>query len=183
MIDPNNITNFYRTTPQLQEFLLFCVCVAGKNAKVQAKKLEQWSVPQYGSPFRQIGETIDLEQDLRVYKFGKYKTLVPCFMQLADSGIDLKTCTREELIKFPGIGMKTASLFLLHTRRRAEVAYLDTHILKWLSQYHAETPKVSPQSLKQYLKYERFFLNLVWILFPNCTYAEIDLHIWRNYAT
>ena len=40
MIDPYKITNYNRTESQLQEFLLFCILVAGKTAYIQAKKLE-----------------------------------------------------------------------------------------------------------------------------------------------
>lgn len=42
MIDPNNITKFYRTEAELEEFLLFCIIVAGKNSKIQAKKLAEF---------------------------------------------------------------------------------------------------------------------------------------------
>ena len=42
MIDPAKITNFNRTQSQLEEFLLFCIVVAGKNSKVQAAKLGEF---------------------------------------------------------------------------------------------------------------------------------------------
>ena len=41
MIDPSNVTNPARTPAELEEFLLFCVVVAGKNADQQAQKLLQ----------------------------------------------------------------------------------------------------------------------------------------------
>ena len=42
MIDPSNVTNPSRTGPELEEFLLFCVSVAGKNADQQSAKLERF---------------------------------------------------------------------------------------------------------------------------------------------
>ena len=42
MIDPNNVTNPARTAAELEEFLLFCVVVAGKNADQQSLKLERF---------------------------------------------------------------------------------------------------------------------------------------------
>jgi hypothetical protein len=38
MIDPNKVTNPARTPAELEEFLLFCLVVAGKNADQQAAK-------------------------------------------------------------------------------------------------------------------------------------------------
>ena len=42
MIDPSNVTNPARTPTELEEFLLFCVVVAGKNADQQTRKLERF---------------------------------------------------------------------------------------------------------------------------------------------
>jgi hypothetical protein len=42
MIDPYNITNYNRTQNELEEFLLFCIVVAGKTAYIQAQKLNEF---------------------------------------------------------------------------------------------------------------------------------------------
>ena len=41
MIDPTDVTHFNRTDAELEEFLLFCVVVAGKTAATQAKLLHK----------------------------------------------------------------------------------------------------------------------------------------------
>ena len=42
LIDPYKITNYKRSKNELEEFLLFCIVVAGKTAYIQAGKLEQF---------------------------------------------------------------------------------------------------------------------------------------------
>ena len=42
MIDPYNITNYNRTQNELEEFLLFCIVVAGKTAYIQSRKLDEF---------------------------------------------------------------------------------------------------------------------------------------------
>ena len=42
MIDPRKVTKFDRTLEELEEFMLFAIVVAGKNAFQQARKLEQF---------------------------------------------------------------------------------------------------------------------------------------------
>ena len=39
MIDPKNITNYNRTRVELEEFLLFAICVAGKSSSQIAPKI------------------------------------------------------------------------------------------------------------------------------------------------
>ena len=46
MIDPNQVTNTARTPEELEEFLLFCVVVAGKNAAIRS--LRVYSIPRPG---------------------------------------------------------------------------------------------------------------------------------------
>ena len=40
MINPAEVTNYNRTQSELQEFLLFCINVAGKKSSIEAPKLE-----------------------------------------------------------------------------------------------------------------------------------------------
>ena len=42
MINPYQITNYDRSSSELEEFLLFCIVVAGKTAYIQAQKLEDF---------------------------------------------------------------------------------------------------------------------------------------------
>ena len=40
MIDPNKITDYKRNDRDLQEFLFFCIAVAGKRAAPTARKVQ-----------------------------------------------------------------------------------------------------------------------------------------------
>ena len=40
MIDPKKVTNYNRTQWQLQEFLLYCIVVAGKKSEIETRKLD-----------------------------------------------------------------------------------------------------------------------------------------------
>lgn len=42
MVDPMNITIYDRNDRQLQEFLIFCICVAGKTAQTTALAVERF---------------------------------------------------------------------------------------------------------------------------------------------
>ena len=62
MIDPYKITNYNRNQYELEEFLLFCIVVAGKTAYIQAQKLNDFLVsvntrlcmPEYINPFQSL---------------------------------------------------------------------------------------------------------------------------------
>jgi hypothetical protein len=41
-IDPFNITDFNRNHVELKEFLLFCICVAGKKATIISEKINHF---------------------------------------------------------------------------------------------------------------------------------------------
>lgn len=184
MIDPTNITNFNRTEAELQEFLLFGICVAGKNSDIQAEKLDQFlnSLPQ-GTPFEKIRYaceiTDDLEERMRDVKLGKYYLLVPAFTELAFSDINLQTCSHEELEDFTGIGPKTSRFFILHTRDTLEVACLDVHILRWMRDQGYDAPKSTPSG-DRYLELEQSFLQEARDrgIHP----AKFDLAIWNKYS-
>ena len=138
MIDPNAVTDPARTGPQLEEFLLFCIVVAGKNADQQARKLEGFLGGR--EPFRFIRSLKaagELESHLRRVKLGKYTLLGESFRQLARADPDLRTCPWIELTRFPGIGFKTAKFFALHSRPDQMHGVLDTHVLSWMREHWA----------------------------------------------
>jgi thermostable 8-oxoguanine DNA glycosylase len=188
MIDPSQVTKYDRTQAELEEFLLFCCAVAGKSAKSAARALDR-----YLGPLRDVDRSAfecvryDLERrDVPLYKllkhagFGCYFQRAKTFEALAYSGLDLKTCSREELQAIPGIGPKTASFFLLHSRQGWRGAVLDRHILSFLrDQYGVDAPKSTPQSSKVYRDLEEIFLMTVP---PWSTPAQHDLEIWKEYS-
>jgi hypothetical protein len=193
MIDPSNVTNTARSDHELEEFLLFCVSVAGKNADQQAGKLERFLGGR--RPFayiRRIGEG-GLEARLREVRLGKYSLLGRSFRELSHSGADLRACGWEELTRFPGIGIKTAKFFVLHSRPGEMHGVLDTHVLSWMSERWAPAgrgapavPRHSPQDPRAYRFWETVFFGMVSARHHRppgpaaVDWARFDLDLWKE---
>jgi endonuclease III len=121
-----------------------------------------------------------LLEKLKEVRIGKYSLLSKSFSELAHSGVDLTICTVEELEKFPGIGAKTARLFVLHSRKGEEYAVIDTHMLKEMRSLNMTKLKSTPAE-KKYRELEK---RLIVHLKKNGVqdFAEYDLSIWKKYA-
>lgn len=186
MIYPERITNFNRTETEIQEFFLFSVIVAGKNALVQAQKLEQFLQPAWlknMTPFeyiRHLNKSNQLGMMLREIKIGQYKRIEYIFK--VATKLNLKTCTVDQLERIPGIGPKTSRFFLLHSRKNQKLAVLDTHILKWLKENFdfENVPRSTPQSKIRYKEFEMVFLD--YAEKHGLSVAELDLSIWNKYS-
>jgi thermostable 8-oxoguanine DNA glycosylase len=175
MIDPNQVTNFNRTSAELQEFILFCAVVAGKSAHQQAHKLNWFLDTGTGEPFEKI-EQMDLMQRLKESKLGQYNRLHTVFTQIVF--LDLEYCTVEQLEAIPGIGQKTSRFFVTHSRPNQNYAILDTHILAWMKSIgHQNIPKSTPQG-KRYQEIEQLFLQEA--KKRDMTPADLDLQIWKE---
>lgn len=188
MITPTSITNYNRTEAELEEFLMFAILVAGKGAEQQAKKLDQFlSVADMlnQSPFEYLqdkfdGVGLDLDMIMRECKLGQYNRIGQAFRGILKFKGNLKNVTIEELESVKGIGSKTARFFILHSRPDANVACLDTHILKWMSeQGYKNIPKATPPK-KKYAEIEKLFLQEA--IRHQMTPADLDLTIWKSYA-
>lgn len=185
MVDPVNFTNFNRTYFELEETALFSVLVAGKIALVTAKNLDKflrsfgWGEGQ--SPFEYLRQysVLMLMELLRSNGFGCYTSKGRSVYELVRSGLDLRTCTAEDLEQIHGIGFKTSRMFLLHTRPDVDVAVLDTHILKYLNSKGYDAPRTTPGSAKKYRILESAFLELA--KDSGMTVAEFDLYLWNKY--
>jgi hypothetical protein len=190
MIDPSDVTNPRRTDAELEEFLLFCVSVAGKNADQQAAKLERFLGGR--RPFayiREIGAG-RLGERLREVRLGKYALLGRSFMELSRSGADLRACGWEELTRFPGIGIKTAKFFVLHSRRGEMHGVLDTHVLSWMREHWdgsgPAVPRHSPQDPRAYRFWETVFFGMVSARHHrppgpvHVDWARFDLDLWKE---
>lgn len=184
MIDPSNITNYNQTTAQLQEFLLFWVCAAGKAGKTAARCLNNFlngfDMPDK-TPFERIKTltTEELAVILKFYGIGCYTSKSATMMELATSDLDLHTCSMRDLELVYGIGMKTSRCFIIHSRADANCAGLDTHILKFLRLMGHDTPKSTPIG-KKYLQLEKEFVILARKY--KKTVATLDLEIWNHYS-
>lgn len=195
-IDPYNVTNYKRTNDQLETFLLFCVCVAGKTAKTISEKLYEFLydgvyVTKKISPFHQIkilSQNEKLSQQVEKFKLGNYSKIIPLFEELANSNINLKNVSVEELEKFKGIGKKTSRYFITHTRPNIkDIAVLDTHVIKHIKELQEQgkiTSNLSiPKSItpKKYDEIESIYCHYLNDI--GVDYAEYDLRVWNNYAT
>jgi thermostable 8-oxoguanine DNA glycosylase len=166
MIDPEKITNFNRTDSELEELILFAVLVAGKNARTQALKLHDFLGENVKQPFKFISSLITADSLIDVMQhhgLGKYNLLEKSFTELVKRFSDgkLRTATVDELEQVPGIGMKTARFFVLHSRENSQVSVIDTHLLKYLAREYPSIrmPKTTPQKRAEYLLLEELFLK------------------------
>ncbi len=192
MIDPEKVTNYEQTDRQLEEFILFWVCAAGKNGRTAARCLDGLLNDIGGhdiGPFNAIKiwgyyehpETLEgWPEMLRDNGIGCYNSKSKTMFQLALSGLNLHTCTPSDLESIHGIGPKTARCFILHSRKDAQVAGLDTHMLKHLRALgYDDVPKSTPTG-KKYLTNQDRVLSLA--KKAGMTPAEFDLWVWTKYS-
>lgn len=188
MIDFFKLTNFNRPIHELEEMLLALIAAAGHNGPASSRAVNRFLVDIRStisnkklSPFnciKQLGIN-RLSQKMRENGIGCYTMAKKggTFWNLANSDINLKECTREELCAFKGIGMKTASCFVLHSRPNQNMASLDRHILKILREKGCKNaPSQTPGNFKAYYEWEKVVLKE--LVPSNMTPAEFDLSSW-----
>lgn len=191
------MTRYGQGRGELQETLLFCCCVAGKNAMNTARGLERFlgrAGAFFGdhegrySPFQLVrllvACDVDLPRAIMEAGLGCYNHRARTFRALVDSDLDLETCSVEDLEKIPGIGMKTSRFFVLHTRPGVEVAVVDTHVRKFLRDSGlAGMPRRGSVPPRLYRECERAFVD-IWKRDhrDTKTLAEFDLMVWNAYA-
>lgn len=189
MIDPQNIVKSDYTDSQLQELLIFSICVAGKSTKTiapRAKELFKFMQIHAESrlPLSHVYNLpLDLWSSIRRFGIGCYKMKADAILGVAQlityDKLDLRTCTVQDLENIYGIGPKTAKAFVVWSRPNESHAILDTHILKWLKEQGIDNVPKSTPTGKNYARLEQEFLNRV----PDgMTAAEFDLMIWKEYA-
>lgn len=191
MIDPDKITNFQSSTRQLEEQLLFWICVAGKKASTISRRMVRLasklgSPRPHATPFQIVRAYIQkngvnrLAALMKECGIGCYNMKARAFADLVSRDLNLERCSVEDLEDVIGIGPKTARCFILHTREDAQVAGLDIHVLKFLRALGYDTPKQTPTG-KRYKEIEQVFLE-------TCerhsrSPAALDLLVWRVYSS
>ncbi len=172
--------NFNRNQYELEEFLIICAFVAGKNSKMQYQKVEMLFdiIGNDITPFESLRNMTHYEiMSLLVHiKSGQYARLCRCLFELSRSCLDLKTCSTEDLESIHGIGMKTSRFFITYSRENSQYAILDTHILAWLRNFDLTVPKATPNNKKQYLMLERMFLEKC--AEKSLKPHELDIQLW-----
>ena len=194
MIDPYKITNYNRNQYELEEFLLFCIVVAGKTAYIQAQKLNDFLVsvntrlcmPEYINPFQSLKSAEQhgiLMEEIQKAKLGQYKKIYAGFKYISEHNLDLRKTTTEQLELVPGVGMKSSRFFLLHSDEtyKDNIAILDTHILKFIKEnIDNRAPRSTPTIRVTYKYWEDVFLY--WCELNNKSVADFDLEVWKSYA-
>lgn len=189
MIDPHNIKLNMRPN-ELQEFALFAISVPGHNADATARcldralKLMGWPGI-HTSPFRAVMHYSEqhLAMLLQEGGVGRYNAIARTMQELASSGLNLATCTREELESIYGIGPKTSRFFIMYSRPEEadNYAVLDVHILRWMREnLGIDTPKNTPTSHKRYAQLEQQFLSAA--RERGLSSRDLDTVIWQMNA-
>ena len=171
----------------LEARLLYSVVVAGKNAKFANDVIRRWLVYNMLSdetPFeiiRKLDATGKLESSFRLARTGNYGKVTAAARGMANAGLDLLTCTPEDLEKIKGIGPKTSRFFIIWTRPDECYAALDVHILRWLREQGHDAPNSTPQSTKRYRELEQIFIKEA--ADRGKTPRELDEEIWCAAST
>jgi len=193
MIDPKKVTDYKRNEWQLQEWLLYCICVAGKKSEIESPKVRQFCLdPRFGfnlKPFDLIRKLLKvssvemdgLKQHLHKYKIAPYKARYNSFVDavhmLPD---DLSEVTLDELQSVRGISTKTSRFFLTHSREDFDEPVLDTHILRFLAEEGYDVPESTPQNPKMYARIAKIFSAIAET--ENKSVTELDLEVWTRYS-
>lgn len=209
-IDYKNPYNTGRNVSQLIEFLMWTTCVAGKNSATITPRFNDLIEDQreynikrdiFEHPamtvIRSHGNRI--RSLLKRFGIGQYTKLIQCWQTIHNGSVEaeyensklnheikiksgkfLEKAPRDYFLKIPGIGLKTASFFILNTRAWEEIAVLDVHILKHLKQKFPryDIPQQTPQNKDVYLELEAMFLGLA--CQANMSAREYDLMLWKE---
>lgn len=194
MIDPKKVTDYNRNEWQLQEFLIYCVCVAGKKSEIESPKVRKFCMDaRFGhdlTPFQLIRKLLSvssveedgLMQHLKKYKIAPYQQRYNSFkdiVTLLDG--DLREVTIDQLQEVRGISTKTSRFFLTHSREDFDEPVLDTHILRFLSDFgYKDVPKSTPQNPKAYERLSRLFRSIA--RFEGKSVTDFDLEVWTKYS-
>lgn len=188
MINPAEVTNYNRTQSELQEFLLFCINVAGKKSSIESPKLEVFiqrakDITKESTPFNCIKKLIKLgrlQEIMHWAKLSPYKQRYNSYVDAVKLG-DLQTVTLNRLLQVPGIGLKTARFFLSHSREDFDEPMLDTHILQFLRDNgYKGAPKSTPSNVGVYNYYANIFKMFARVSGKSVT--DLDLEIWKQYS-
>lgn len=188
MINPAEVTNYNRIQSELEEFILFCINVAGKKSAIEAPKLEVFierakDITKESTPFNCIRKLIKLgrlNEIMHWAKLSPYAQRYNSYVAVAKIK-DLQTVTLNRLLQVPGIGLKTARFFLSHSREDFDEPMLDTHILRFLrDQGYSDAPKSTPTNENTYHYFANIFKNIARQLGKSVT--DLDLEIWKQYS-
>lgn len=203
---PGTVDNPYLydgTQAEREQFLLTCIFVAGKNAAIQQNKVLEFieaarrdvgsfivdSMGIFSALHNASASEDELKETvgrlLKEVKVGQYARITKCIVAtcagVGSGRINIASCNRPQLTALPGIGYKTASFFMLYTRKGWKGACIDTHILKWMREEQGlpNIPDRTPSLKDKYFEVEQLFLEQAKIL--KKPVAQLDFEIWSKY--
>jgi len=162
----NNDPNFERNEQEKQAFLLFSMMVAGKNAQLVLEKVNTFIEdvdPNNDGVFSacaQLDQLGMLEEKVYEHKLGNYTRFFKFIREIWRKGVDLDTCTTDDLECLHGVGPKTSRFFLSFTRPNQTFAILDRHVLSWMREQGVKAPKTTPTDKRKYAELEKVYLEM-----------------------
>lgn len=192
----------------IERFFLLCCIVQGKSAAVQQQRLNDllhhtkaydaplqtlaklWlkdgrPLPTKGHEASRVSQNSKLGAALVKARVGQYTRLTWLLCRVLhdaqrDQDWSLRHVDRDSLVAYPGIGMKTASFFLLHSRRDMRIACLDVHVLRHMreSGLAPDAPSGTPADPEVYKKLEAIWLARCDAL--GVSPREHDFNIWKE---
>jgi len=193
MIDPKKVTDYNRNEWQLQEWLLYCVCVAGKKSEIESPKVRRFCLdPRFGfnlKPFDLIRKLLGvssveedgLMQHLKKYKIAPYKQRYNSFVDAVRLLPDnLSEVTIDDLQEVRGISTKTSRFFLTHSREDFDEPVLDAHILRFLKEEGYRVPISTPQNPTEYARVANIFRRIA--NYEGKSVTDLDLEVWTQYS-
>jgi len=193
MIDPKKVTDYNRNEWQLQEWLLYCVCVAGKKSEIESPKVRKFCLdPRFGfnlKPFDLIRKLLGvssveedgLMQHLKKYKIAPYKQRYNSFVDAVRLLPDnLSEVTIDDLQEVRGISTKTSRFFLTHSREDFDEPVLDAHILRFLKEEGYRVPISTPQNPTEYARVANIFRRIA--NYEGKSVTDLDLEVWTQYS-
>lgn len=176
------------TRLQLEDWILFGILVANKEAAQTRRKLDlllgslHSAYPEAKGPFELIRYSAaagTLLANLKLIRSGQYTRIERAFREVIE--LDLDHITVKALETVHGIGPKTARMVLLYHLPNLEVVPLDTHILKYLSKLgYEDVPNSTPPAGKKYRYWESVFVAEA--KKAGITVREFDTKVWQMYA-
>lgn len=184
-IDYNKITKHNRNMEELLLFLLWCTVTPGKKSETITPLFNRLFVKHKPSELIRSPDNVLLNA-LKGASLGQYGRLLKCWKTISRIKPleQLTKVTRNELTKIPGIGPKTASMFIIHSQSKwSEHAVLDIHILRWLQEQFPKypMPEQTPQKIEEYEQLEAMFLGKACQM--DMSASELDNYIWKLNTT
>ena len=151
--------------------------VQGKEEDMQAGRFVTSTLIQLA---KEDGSLWDEMQEHRIAPYSqRYNSFIDVITKL--DGDNLEKSTLDELQSVRGISTKTSRFFLTHSVEKFDDPILDTHILRFLSDFgYRDVPKSTPQNPKVYERFSRLFRSIA--RFEGKSVADFDLEVWTKYS-